>query len=641
MKPQTGESGFFAAKALLRAFSTEKGVPSFHVDPTVIPHYDPSTHTIVCKGTPRGDLSDEALTAFRAALDHELAESQITTWHLELARRYPGASDPKDLHLVCNGIGDIKVDDWIGSKYPGTELNIYKAVRHDYECFTERQATEPLNMDNPWNRILVTAVTCRYMGDGVCTIDDFVSRAPHLTPLLEKIRHEVENLQWNGPVEALVDQAERLYELAGGVSATRKEMHDTLQKVLEKIVSEGSGSGGSGVGTAPGDGECPKGSEGSEGSTEGSGESDEPTPSTAPVEEEGDAESPDCSTSSGEENSDNDSEATGQADTSPTHTYDEADIEWDVQQKLLDRFNDELGDPHGSNFIVNTTDDIVKEEASLRVGPGWLDMLESLPCYDEFPRLGGALAVRMKQALAVPTRRYLVNREQGSINPRTIYRVAAGLPRGFRKKLPVEAVDTCIMLGIDASSSMRGGRQELARDLAFIWNDACRRLKVPLFVYDWSTNPGAYGQQSYDSGGQAIYARVSGLVIRVLKDWHSNPTSRRTLNNMASSGIVMGSTPTGESLAFGCERLAKRRETKKILFFLTDGIPDYGKGHCKYIVDVMTEAKRRGLIVCALGMDAQDQRNVFAGHWFHVHTASDFIRVTTKTLVNVIRNWRP
>jgi nitric oxide reductase activation protein len=160
-----------------------------------------------------------------------------------------------------------------------------------------------------------------------------------------------------------------------------------------------------------------------------------------------------------------------------------------------------------------------------------------------------------------------------------------------------------------------------------------------LLVYDWATGDRSL-PNSYDENGKYTLSRRASLRIRVLKDFQSSYVSRRTLNNLAASGGG-GSTPTGEGLAFGCERIAARPEFKKILFLLTDGVPDYGTGHHEYITDVLGEAKRQGLIVCVLGMDAYDTRGVFGEHWFHVHTASDFIRITTGTLVNVIRNWRP
>jgi len=645
MKIRTGESGFFAAKALLRAFATEKGVPKFHVDPTAIPHYNPSTHTVVCKGTPRGDLSPEALTNFRAALDHELAESQITTWHIELCKRYPDDSDPKDLRLVCNGIGDVKVDNWIGSQYPGTELNLHKAIRQDLEAFIARQDSDPISPLNPWNRVLMTAVACRYVGDDVCTINELVTRIPQMAFLFEAIRHEVEHLAWDGSDIDLVDQGERLYKLAGGSLIIREEQ---LKEAVQRCVNDGQGAEGE---VAPALGQ----EEGEEEGATGSGSSDGTTTSTgsgtgSSTDDSGTDDSHDVSC---DDESDSETNDSADSSTDPVEetkglsnadTYDEADLEWDIQQKLLDRFNEELGNSRGSNYIVDSSKDVVIEENKLGINrTSYYEEIRKLACWDQYARLGGALAVRIKQALVVPTRQYRINRDEGAIDPRTVHRIASGLPGGFRKRLPIEANDTAIMIGVDASSSMLDGRNELARDLTFILNDACRRLKVPLFVYDWTTDQNhtkSIKRYWSDNENDWLYARGQGLKIRILKNWNSLPKSSQVLNNLAAIGGT-GSTPTGESLAFGCERLALRQERKKILFFLTDGCPDHAKGHFQLIQSVLEEAKRRGLIVIVLGMDAYDTQNIFRGHWIHVHTASDFIHVTTKMLVDVIRNWRP
>ena len=631
MKARTGESGFFAAKALLKAFSTKKGVPKFLVDPKVTPHYDPNTHTVVCQGVPRGEMSPEALVNFRAALDHELSESQVTTWPFELRRRYPKGGQPKGLGLLCNGIGDVKVDAWIGSQYPGTELNIYKAIRIDVVAFSKAQQQEPMDPSNSQNRVLMAAMACRYVGDKATTIDELKARLPHLAPLLEAIRHEVEHLEWDGTVGALVDQAERLHTICmDGV-----ECGPEPKRPGRKGGQGGTEGEGEGAGSTEGD----EDGTGGEGTSTGSGDNEEDSDETSdPLgsDDSKDDSETDDGEAEGDEGTGEDSESQADADTEV-----EADIEWDIQQKLLDRFNDELSDPKGSNYIVNDSKDEILEESKVSVnGTAYLDQLEQLDCYKEYAKYGGALAIRIKQALFTATRKFRLNREKGSIDPRAIHKIAAALPNGFRRKLHTEANDTVIMLGIDASSSMWGGRSELARDLSFIWNDACRRLKVPIAIYDWATN-GRIGMQAYDEvTGKMLYSRASGLLIRVLKDFESSYTHRSVLNRMASIG-GSGSTPTGEGLAFGCERIAARPERKKILFFITDGCPDYGNGHHRYIVDVMEEAKRRGVLVIVLGMDAFDVHGLFGTAWHQVPTASDFIRVTTASLVKVIRNWRP
>ena len=300
--------------------------------------------------------------------------------------------------------------------------------------------------------------------------------------------------------------------------------------------------------------------------------------------------------------------------------------------------------------MVGTGEDEVLEENDVRPEPG-----RRLGSFDErrFQQLGAALAIRVKRALETNTLRFRGNRDRGAIDPRNLYKVAAGLPNGFRKRLPTEANDTAIMLGLDASASMHNdSRFSLTRELMFVWNQALHRLKIPLAVYQWSTGfSGVRNVSGYDPKTNKwtnYLSRHYGLEIKMLKDFDSagnHPDVLGRLNTYRTSN----STPTAEGLAFGCDRLARRSERKKILFFLTDGMPDAcqktggRKGienHVKLIQDTIGEAKRQGILVVVLGMDCDDVYGYFGDNWLRVTSAKGFVNVTSQKLVRIIKNWR-
>jgi hypothetical protein len=658
--------GFFAAKALLRAFSRRKGVPDFKVDPTATPHYDPNTHTVTCKGTPCGDCSEEALINFRAALDHELSESQVTEWPQELNRRYGRVNEvPKGLGDICNGIGDVKVDNWIGGQYPGTELNIWKAIRMDFDRFTAFNKAEPIDPTNPMNRVKIAAVACRYVGDQAVTVDEVKLQVPQLADMIEELRSELENPEWDGTVGELVDQAERIREIVLDHEPPAPEGEG------EDGESEGEGEEGEGEsGDSDGDD--------SDSGTEGSNDSDEADDSEADGEgssqddTEGDEEIADGedssqdSTEGEEEDDESDSEADGSDDSDDSEADDEgdddpdasddsdelpeADFDWNMEENMLGEWSDETS-ANGNQWLVNDSNDEIVDEANIKPKtlPDW-----EADTVKDWTRKGSALAIKIKRALETATLLYRRNRDYGGIDPRNIHRVAAGLPRGMRKRLPQQANDTAIVLGLDASASMhKNHRVSLCRSLMFIWNDALHRLNIPLMVYSWATGrQSTDGAETYDvdtSTWSVNLSRCHGLLIEVLKDFDTNGGSPDCLNRL-NAYRTANSTPTAEGLAFGLEKLIDRPERKKILFFLTDGLPDGDQrsgacwdmtSHVALIKATLAEAKRLGILVVVLGMDCEDEAGIFGDHWLRVHSEQSFVNVTSTKLVKLLLAFNP
>ena len=405
---------------------------------------------------------------------------------------------------------------------------------------------------------------------------------------------------------------------------------------------EGDGKGKDGEGTE-GEGSPQKGTEGEDepADTEGEGEGEgEEEPEEDDTEGEGDGDEPE------------DPEPT-EGEPDEPEPEPEADFDWDIGQNMMDRWSDDVTSSGGQNWVVGTGQDEVLEEHEVPVSAG-----RRLAHHEQrhYQQLGAALAIRVKRALETHTLRFRRNRETGSIDPRNLYKVAAGLPNGFRKRLPTEATDTAIMLGLDASASMHNdSRFPLARDLMFVWNQALHRLKIPLMVYQWSTGFSNVNNVSgYDpktNKWEHFLSRHYGLEIAILKDFDTPGNHPDTLARL-NTYHTHNSTPTAEGLAFGLERLARRPEKKKILFFLTDGMPDACQRpqtvghkarmapHAKLIAETISEAKRRGVLVVVLGMDIDDERGYFNDNWLRVSSAKGFVNVTCNKLIRIIARWR-
>jgi cobalamin biosynthesis protein CobT len=478
---------------------------------------------------------------------------------------------------------------------------------------------------------------------------------PQMTPVLEKCRTELGNMEWDGTVGQLVDQAERILALC-------MEPGDEGEGEGEGDEGDGEGEGDEGDSEdTEGDDSSQSDTEGGEDFTDGDGSSQKPTEGEDSEEEpEGD---PDSTEGEGEEgDEEDDTEGDGDGD-EPEDGEDtegegkepepepEADFDWDIGDNMMQRWSDDVMSSGGNNWVIgdHSADEILEE------GQVFPEPYTHIAHHElrEFEKLGAALAIRVKRALETNTLRFRGNRDRGQVDPRNVYKVAAGLPNGFRKRLPTEANDTAIMLGIDASASMHNdNRFPLTRKLMFIWNAATGKLKIPLGVYQWSTGfsgvPRVSGYDPKTNRWTNFVSRHYGLDIRMLKEFDTPGNHPDTLGRL-NSYRTHNSTPTAEGLAFGCDRLAKRHERKKILFFLTDGMPDACQRqggqpgievHVEQIQKTLQEAKRQGILVVVLGIDCDDTYGYFKDQWLRASSARDFVNITSQKLVKIISHWR-
>lgn len=208
-----------------------------------------------------------------------------------------------------------------------------------------------------------------------------------------------------------------------------------------------------------------------------------------------------------------------------------------------------------------------------------------------------ARMVRMyKQVAPAPVR----NQEKGMIDGGRLYRaVALGAADIFTRKMNVEKFDIAYELLLDLSGSMNGTRLNLAFQTAVLLGQSMHALNIPFEITGFTTFGG-------DSPGISGYRRTIPLRHYVFKPFHERMSWKvygRLEVVLAEYGRTCHNVD-GEGVEWAAKRLMTRKEKKKVLLVLSDGLPEDGMGSaalCNHLKKMVKEYSRHVSIV-AIGI---------------------------------------
>jgi len=221
---------------------------------------------------------------------------------------------------------------------------------------------------------------------------------------------------------------------------------------------------------------------------------------------------------------------------------------------------------------------------------------------DEARELTGVIRIRLVNSLrAQSRRRWVGGKEEGKIDARRLHHAIMGTSNDVYKQLSDKIhLDTAVCMAIDHSGSMDGRKLELAGEAAIVMGDALNTLRVPFAVYGYSTE--SPKQSPPDS---SPYARWSHLWIRYYRDFGES-WEKGAVRLAGSQRNVRNNTLDAESVKHGVRRLLARKEKRKILFVLNDGMPYPGYGHLgrcqQHLHAVVASAAAAGVEVVAFGI---------------------------------------
>ena len=119
-------------------------------------------------------------------------------------------------------------------------------------------------------------------------------------------------------------------------------------------------------------------------------------------------------------------------------------------------------------------------------------------------------------------------------------------------KAPKKEINLAISLLLDESGSMSGAKAEITRLTAILFAEACEKLGIPLEINGHTT---------------------SGFFVKLFNYKNFDSFDRNDKYRLVDIS-ARGCNRDGAAVIFGCERLMKRRENKKIFIIISDGRPN-------------------------------------------------------------------
>ncbi|WP_374335297.1 hypothetical protein [Methyloversatilis sp.] len=201
----------------------------------------------------------------------------------------------------------------------------------------------------------------------------------------------------------------------------------------------------------------------------------------------------------------------------------------------------------------------------------------------------------------------------GHLNPSALARMANfGDERVFRRRHVGETRDTAISLVVDCSGSMgMEGKIRVASRAAYGLSLVLERIKIPHEIIGFTTD----GLLPEEAQREAIklgieWSRLNKLYIPVFKSFNQRLATEERKRMAALAGAsFMESNIDGECVAVAAARLAQRKEKRKIMIVLSDGMP---AGYANdeeieyHLQKTIKDLPKQGIEVFGIGIKSKD-----------------------------------
>lgn len=146
-------------------------------------------------------------------------------------------------------------------------------------------------------------------------------------------------------------------------------------------------------------------------------------------------------------------------------------------------------------------------------------------------------------------------REDGIFDSNAIIPLSIGEPDYFKRRTRRVSVAAAMEILVDSSGSMQP-IMRTAIETAQITTEATAAF-------------------SHLKTSVVTYTGVQAMEYVIVKEFHENiQQARQRFTAYKNGELNLGGTPTGEALIFSIDRISARREEKKLLVLVTDGMPD-------------------------------------------------------------------
>lgn len=167
--------------------------------------------------------------------------------------------------------------------------------------------------------------------------------------------------------------------------------------------------------------------------------------------------------------------------------------------------------------------------------------------------------------------RLIPDMESGILDQEGLHRLRVGDSRIFVDELPGEKLDTAIFLLRDFSGSMAGPREEAERRACIVLAETLAALQIPTEIVGFE-NIDLPDNETLEIYKEASYNRFESFNFYVFKRF-DQPLVTRRLGFVNSDIRPMANNSDAEAVLYAARRLLTRKEKRKILICLSDGLP--------------------------------------------------------------------
>lgn len=294
------------------------------------------------------------------------------------------------------------------------------------------------------------------------------------------------------------------------------------------------------------------------------------------------------------------------------------------------------------------TSDPTQPQYDYTLGPTLAHRVNDIRYRDAADALVGNIGVmkrKLERALqAKLNREWDGGKLYGRLDTRRLVAAVQGSQNVYKLRTEAPDLDTAAVLLIDLSGSMIGREIQLAQQATIALAEVFDKVGVPFAVHGFKvvsgvTNPDTLRafRDAKDKGHK--YSRWSPIDMIEFKDFDDNMrVARRALGSIVA--MAGGNNCDGESVMYSYQRLAKRREQKKIMLVLSDGMPATDSsypGHlAQHLRNVVAYIERQpGTHLVGIGIQS-DAVQRFYSRYTVLHCADDLTKTTMDHISRLI-----
>ena len=528
----------------------------------------------------------ELITLARGYIDHEAGHIRLTDFNV---RKKPGIEGD-----LTNVLEDVRIEKGMAEIFPGCKkiLRDLAALVKDEGGFDFIPKEGEVLASEAFLGWLVSALRCS------------VLEQHELQPVADEALEVLEDIFLDEELDALMDLA-----IEGSVAGSTQEVANVASRMVtfledcqkkreqqeqeqgqQEQDEEGSSCQESGGSSSDQDddnqspGSSDEGQDGDDASDQqpSTGDGEENKSSSSDSQKEGDSDQGSCtSQQSSQENASPDKQkmaiekilqgSNGAGDCSVS----------DMGQKI-EKILDKASEQAVEDGLVSASDILLSGEKYKPEGEEKIDVSKVRGASAQLrSRLSGLIqSAQYRPSFAQDPGRRI---EAGKLS-----RLAARDARIFRQETVQRSVNTAVTILIDNSTSMAGNDIVVAREAALAVSLALDSIK---------------GVAITTAAFPGKYSHIGNNTIAIMTSF--GETAKRTAHRYAIPAY--GGTPTSEALNWAGAQLARRKETRKLCFVITDGQPNdssAAKASCRRL-------EKCGVEVFGIGIDTDAVFHVF------------------------------